>query len=48
MDGQLREAMHKLKEFASKQSMSESDKYMAELTAMEEQIEWFKQEVSYR
>lgn len=45
MDKQLKEAMQKLKDFASKQSMSEADKYMAELNALEEEIEWFKEEV---
>ena len=37
--------MQKLKEFATKQSMSEADKYMAELNALGELIEWFKEEV---
>ena len=45
MESQLQEAMQKLKEFATKQSMSEADKYMAELNALGELIEWFKEEV---
>ena len=45
MENQLQEAMQKLKEFATKQSMSEADKYMAELNALGELIEWFKEEV---
>lgn len=45
MESQLQEALQKLKDFASKQSMSEADKYLAELGAIADKIEWFKEEV---
>ena len=45
MENQLQEALQKLKDFASKQSMSEADKYMADLSQLDDQIEFFKEEV---
>ncbi|KAK7495478.1 hypothetical protein BaRGS_00013176, partial [Batillaria attramentaria] len=41
---QLDDAIRKLKEFASKDRMSEADKYMADLTDLDNKIEFFKEE----
>jgi glycyl-tRNA synthetase beta subunit len=45
MDEKLTAALQKIKDFAGKSSMSETEKYVAELMDLDKQIEEFREEV---
>ncbi|XP_076448252.1 dynein axonemal heavy chain 3-like [Babylonia areolata] len=44
LETQLQEAQQKVKEFGSKQSMSEAEKFVAEVEQLKQKIEYFKEE----